>query len=110
MNLTDLIERFEAIKADLSPRGLTMTEYEQVGWARRPLQALIDQAREEAESMSWDELRSRTATTLLAQAPSTPPDVRQALDQALEATLSRSPSLPASTFAESFAPGSEATP
>lgn len=69
MNLCLLIERLMVLKADLDPRRLSPAEYEAVGWARRPLQAFIDQALEESEAQSLSELRARTATALLGEAP-----------------------------------------
>jgi len=69
VNHQDLIERLEVLKADLDPHRLSPAEFEQVGWARRPLQALIDQALEEGEAQSLAELRARTATALLREAP-----------------------------------------
>lgn len=46
----ELIERLEAVRADLRPHDLD--SYQQVGWAQRPLDALLDQAREEAEALT----------------------------------------------------------
>lgn len=69
MNLCHLIERLELLKADLDPHRLSPNDFEAVGWARRPLQAFIDQALEESEAQSLSELRARTATELLGQAP-----------------------------------------
>lgn len=51
--IEDLVEQLEAIRAEIHPRRLSNEQYEAVGWADRPLRALIDQAREEAEMQSW---------------------------------------------------------
>lgn len=53
--LTELVERLEALKADIPVTGLTLTEYEQVGWARRPLEGLIERCRGRIEDLSWQE-------------------------------------------------------
>lgn len=52
-SLNDLIERLEALKADIPVSGLTLSEYEQVGWARRPIDALVDRCKERLEDLSW---------------------------------------------------------
>jgi hypothetical protein len=51
--LAVLIERLEAVHEDLDARKLTLDQYEQLGWARRPLETLLEQCREEAESIQW---------------------------------------------------------
>lgn len=63
-NIADLIERLEAIKADLNVRALTMDQYAEVGWAARPIDALIDQCRDEADANSWSTTRKRTELEL----------------------------------------------
>lgn len=52
-SLNDLIERLEALKADIPVTGLTLSEHEQVAWARRPLQALVERCQERLEDLSW---------------------------------------------------------
>lgn len=52
MTISELIEQLEAIRTELQPRRLTPGQYEQVGWADRPLRALIDQARDEQEAQA----------------------------------------------------------
>jgi len=51
--LTDLIERLEGIKADIPVTGLTVTEYGEVGWARRPLDTLLERCREHLDDLNW---------------------------------------------------------
>lgn len=51
--ITVLIERLEAVHEDLDARKLTLEQYEQIGWARRPIETLLEQCREEAESIQW---------------------------------------------------------
>lgn len=53
--IAGLIERLEELHTDLDPRFMTVTQYEHVGWARRPVETLLEQAREEAESIRWAE-------------------------------------------------------
>jgi hypothetical protein len=55
--IAELIERLEAIKADICPRSLTMSQFEEVGWARRAIDSVLDRARDEAEELSWREKR-----------------------------------------------------
>jgi hypothetical protein len=62
--IAELIERLEAIKADINPRTLTLDQYEEVGWARRPLDSLLDRARDEAEELSWRQKRRANETGL----------------------------------------------
>jgi hypothetical protein len=62
--ISELIERLEAIKHDINPRALTMEQYEEVGWARRALDAILDRAREEAEELSWRQNRRSTELDL----------------------------------------------
>jgi len=54
-NLTQLIERLEELHTDLDPRHMNVRQYEHVGWARRSVETLLDQCREEAESIRWSE-------------------------------------------------------
>ena len=72
LTLPELIERLELMKAELDPHRLTMAEYQQVGWAMRPLSGLIEQAKQECELQSLDTLRVRTAIELLGAAPLAP--------------------------------------
>lgn len=60
--MCDLIERLEELKADL--RGLTSAQYRELGWAMRPIDALLDQCREEADAESWTEKRMRDLALL----------------------------------------------
>lgn len=53
--ISSLIERLEELQADLDVRNLTVRQYEHVGWARRSIETLLDQCREEAESIRWAE-------------------------------------------------------
>jgi hypothetical protein len=55
--MNELIERLEAVRTDLDPRGLTLRQYERVGWALRPLDSFLDQCREEAASSRYTERR-----------------------------------------------------
>lgn len=54
----ELIEQLEAIRTEIQPRRLTPGQYEQVGWADRPLRELIDKARAEADQQSWQVKRA----------------------------------------------------
>jgi hypothetical protein len=47
--ISELIERLEAIRADLDPKRLTMTQFEHLGWARRPVDCILERAREEQQ-------------------------------------------------------------
>jgi hypothetical protein len=58
----ELIEQLETLRTEIQPRRLTTEQYERVGWAGRPLQALIDQARAEAELQSWTVKRATDYT------------------------------------------------
>ncbi len=51
----DLIERLEAVKADIPVRGLSLTEHEQVAWARRAIDALLDRCRDKTDALGWPE-------------------------------------------------------
>lgn len=62
--IAELIERLEAIKADINPRALTMSQYEEVGWARRQLDTLLERCRDEAEEISWRTKRHNDALGL----------------------------------------------
>lgn len=62
--ISELIERLEAIKADICPRTLTLDQYEEVGWARRQLDILLDRARDEADELSWRQKRRRDELVL----------------------------------------------
>ena len=59
--IAELIERLEAVKADINPRALTLDQYEEVGWARRHLDTLLDRCRDEAEQLSWTVARRNNA-------------------------------------------------
>jgi hypothetical protein len=48
-----LIERLDAVHEDLDVRKLSVDQYEHIGWARRPLESLLDRCREEAEAIRW---------------------------------------------------------
>lgn len=50
--IEQLTQRLEQILRDI-PSTLSLHEYEQVGWAVRPLRTLLDQCRTEAASMQW---------------------------------------------------------
>lgn len=65
--IEDLIERLEAIKADIPARGLSLTEYEQVGWAPRHLEALLERCREEADSFAWTTTHQARASAALTR-------------------------------------------
>lgn len=52
-SINDLVEVLESIRTEIHPRRLSPAQYEEVGWADRPLRQLIDQARDEAEMQSW---------------------------------------------------------
>ncbi len=52
-NLSTLIERLDAIHEDLDARHLNADQYDELGWARRPIEALIEQCREEAAARDW---------------------------------------------------------
>jgi hypothetical protein len=62
--ISELIERLEAIKADINPRALTLEQFEEVGWARRPLDGLLDRCRETADELSWSTKRRNDALQL----------------------------------------------
>lgn len=51
--IAELIERLEAVHEDLDARLLSADQYDHVGWARRPLEALVEQCREESLSAEW---------------------------------------------------------
>jgi len=51
-SLSDIIERLEAIKADLPQHTRSLDQYGQVGWIRAPLERLLEQCREECEAMN----------------------------------------------------------
>lgn len=63
-SIADLIERLEAIKADINPRALTMSQYEEVGWSKRHIDTLLDRCRDEAEEHSWTTARRRACSEL----------------------------------------------
>lgn len=65
-SITALIERLESLHADLDPRLLTLRQYEQVGWARRPVETLLEQCREEAESLRSAERHAQGLARVLA--------------------------------------------
>lgn len=92
MTLPELIERFETLKAELDPHRLTPAEYQEVGWALRPLNGLIEQAKQESELQSLDTLRIRTATELLSAAPLAPSQALVLFRQVHSTSLSPSPS------------------
>jgi hypothetical protein len=62
--IAELIERLEAIKADINPRALTLSQFEEVGWARRPIDTLLDRCRDEADELSWRTKRHNDALQL----------------------------------------------
>lgn len=53
MTIDQLIEELEVVRRKIDPRSLSPREYEHVGWADRPLRQLIDQCRQEQESILW---------------------------------------------------------
>ncbi len=54
----DLIERLEAVKADIPVRGLSLTEHEQVAWARRAIDGMLDRCRDKTDAIGWPEAES----------------------------------------------------
>jgi len=59
-NINQLIERLEDLHTDLDPRHMNVRQYEHVGWARRSVETLLDQCREEAKSIRWVEQHSKS--------------------------------------------------
>ena len=51
-SLSELIERVEAIKADIPQDARSLDQHGEVGWIRAPLERLLDQCREECEAMN----------------------------------------------------------
>lgn len=68
-SISALIERLEELHADLDPRHMTVNQYDQLGWARRPVEALLEQAREEAEQHSWTVQHTQSHARVLPKAP-----------------------------------------
>lgn len=68
-DITELIERLEALAADLDASLLTRRQWEHVGWARRAVQSLLDQARGEADAIEWAEQYLGGFARVLPKAP-----------------------------------------
>lgn len=66
--LSELIERLRSIREDIRVPHLSPAQYQQVGWAVRPLDTLLDQCREEAESLSWAQLHAAQFSRVLPKA------------------------------------------
>lgn len=68
-SIPELMTRLEAVLGDLDARALTLRQYEQVGWAARPIEGLLDRCREEAASSARVERRLQLFRSIWPHGP-----------------------------------------